>query len=121
MKRKIKWGIIGTAKISETALIPAINKSKNSELVAIASRNIASALNFSKKHKIKKAYGSYKELFEDSDIDVIYNPLPNHLHMKTTIEACENKKHVLLEKPITLKANDVDLIIKLLLYFHIII
>ena len=112
MKRKIKWGIIGTAKISETALIPAINKSKNSELVAIASRNKASALNFSKKHKIKKAYGSYKELFEDSDIDVIYNPLPNHLHMKTTIEACENKKHVLLEKPITLKANDVDLIIK---------
>jgi predicted dehydrogenase len=110
MKKKIKWGIVGTARISETALIPAINKSKNSELVAVGSRNKITATNFAKKHKIKKAYGSYKKLFEDKDIDVIYNPLPNHLHLKTTIEACNNNKNVLLEKPITLKASDVDLI-----------
>ena len=97
MKKIIKWGIVGTAKIAETALIPAINKSKNSKLVAIGSRKKITALNFSKKHKINKVYGSYKKLFEDDDIDVIYNPLPNHLHVKTTIEACNNKKHVLLE------------------------
>ena len=112
MKKIIKWGIVGTAKIAETALIPAINKSKNSKLIAIGSRKKITALNFAKKHKIKKIYGSYKKLFEDDDIDIIYNPLPNHLHVKTTIEACNNKKHVLLEKPITLRANDVDLIKK---------
>jgi predicted dehydrogenase len=112
MKKIIKWGIIGTAKIAETALIPAINKSKNSKLVAIGSRNKINALNFAKKHKIERIYSSYKKLLQDNDIDIIYNPLPNHLHVKTTIEACKNKKHVLLEKPITLKASEVDLIKK---------
>jgi len=112
MSRKIKWGIVGTAKIAETAIIPAIKKSKNSELIAIGSRSNITALNFAKKHGIKKIYNSYKKLFKDSEIDIIYNPLPNHLHVQTTIEACNNKKHVLLEKPITLKAKDVDLIKK---------
>jgi len=110
MKRKIKWGIISTAKIAETALIPAINKSKNSELVAIASRNKDKAAKFAKKNKVKKFYGSYNKLYKDKDIDVIYNPLPNHLHVNSTVKAINNNKHVLLEKPITLKSKEVNII-----------
>ncbi len=106
--KQIKWGIISTAKIAETDIIPGINKSDNSQLVAIASRDIIKAKKFAKKYKIKKFYGSYKELYEDKEIDVIYNPLPNHLHVKSTIEAINKNKHVLLEKPITLKSKDVD-------------
>ena len=66
MNKKIKWGILGTSKIAETALIPAINKSKNSELVAIGSRSKIKASKFAKKHNIKKVYGSYKKLFKES-------------------------------------------------------
>ena len=69
-------------------------------------------LSFICKFKFIKSYGSYYELYEDKNVDVIYNPLPNHLHLNTTIEACKNKKHVLLEKPITLKAKEVDQLIK---------
>ncbi len=112
MPKKIKWGIISTAKIAETDLIPAIKKSKNSELVAIASRKKDKAEKFAKKNKVKKFYSSYKKLYEDETIDVIYNPLPNHLHVNSTINAINNNKHVLLEKPITLKSKDVDLIKK---------
>lgn len=108
--KKIKWGIISTAKIAETDLIPAIKKSKNSELVAVASRNKLKAAKFAKKNKIKKFYDSYKKLYEDKDIDVIYNPLPNHLHVNSTVSAINHNKHVLLEKPITLKSNEVNII-----------
>ena len=110
MKRKIRWGIISTAKIAETDLIPAIKKSKNSELVAVASRNKDKAAKFAKKNKIKKFYDSYKKICEDKDIDIIYNPLPNHLHVNSTVNAIKNDKHVLLEKPITLKSKEVNII-----------
>jgi len=110
---RINWGVLSSAKIAKEHVIPAINKSKNSNLYAIASRKKSKALNFSKKFKFIKHYGSYEELYKDSSVKVIYNPLPNHLHLKTTIEACKNKKHVLLEKPITLKAKDVDQLIKI--------
>ena len=99
--KKINWGILSTAKIAKQHVIPGILKSKNSKLYAIASRNISKTIPFKKNFKIFKNYGSYTELYKDKNIDVIYNPLPNHLHLKTTIEACDNKKHVLLEKPIT--------------------
>ena len=105
---KIKWGILSTAKIAETALIPGIKKSKNSILYSVASRDITRAKIFSKKHSIPNFYGSYEELYNDPNVDVIYNPLPNHLHLKSSIKAAKNKKHILIEKPITLKANEVD-------------
>ncbi|MBS57101.1 MAG: NAD-binding protein [Rickettsiales bacterium] len=110
--KKINWGILSTAKIARQHVVPAINKSKNSILYAVASRNKKKSLNFAKKFKIKNFYSSYKELYEDKNIDIIYNPLPNHLHLQTTIDACNHKKHVLLEKPITLRAKDVDKLIK---------
>ena len=111
MKKKINWGILSTAKIAETALIPAIRKSKNSNLYSIASRNEDKSKKFASKHSILISYGSYKKLYTDPDVDIIYNPLPNHLHLSSTIEAAKNGKHVLLEKPITLKSHEVDKLI----------
>ena len=113
MKKKIiNWGILSSAKIGWEHVIPAILKSKNSKLVAIASRNTLRAKKLAQKFKIDKSYGSYQELYEDQEIDVIYNPLPNHLHIKSSIEACKNKKNILLEKPISLKATDIDPLMK---------
>ena len=77
--KKINWGILGTAKIAKQHIIPGIYKSKNSNLYAIASRKIYKASAFSKNIKISKHYGSYAELYADKEVDVIYNPLPNHL------------------------------------------
>ena len=108
----LNWGIISTAKIGWEHVIPAILKSKNSRLVAIASRNTLRAKKLAQKFKIDKSYGSYQELYKDQEIDVIYNPLPNHLHIKSSIEACKNKKNILLEKPISLKATDIDPLMK---------
>ena len=110
---KIKWGILSTAKIAETALIPDINKSKNSELICVASRNKNKAIKFAKLHSIPKNHGTYKDLYNDPNVDVIYNPLPNHLHLESTIKAAKAGKHVLLEKPITLKSKDVDKLINI--------
>ena len=113
MKKKIiNWGILSSAKIGWEHVIPAILKSKNSKLVAIASRNTLRAKKLAQKFKIDKSYGSYQELYKDHEIDVIYNPLPNHLHIKSSIEACKNKKNILLEKPISLKATDIDPLMK---------
>ena len=113
MKKKIiNWGILSSAKIGWEHVIPAILKSKNSRLVAIASRNTLRAKKLAQKFKIDKSYGSYQELYKDQEIDVIYNPLPNHLHIKSSIEACKNKKNILLEKPISLKATDIDPLMK---------
>jgi len=112
-KRIINWGILSTAKIGWEHVIPAIKKSKNSQVIALASRNLSSARVLTKKFKIPKSYGSYKELYEDKDVDVIYNPLPNHLHVKSSIEACKNKKNLLLEKPLSLKSKDIDPLIEI--------
>ena len=113
MKKKIiNWGILSSAKIGWEHVIPAILKSKKSKLVAIASRNTLRAKKLAQKFKIDKSYGSYQELYKDQEIDVIYNPLPNHLHIKSSIEACKNKKNILLEKPISLKATDIDPLMK---------
>jgi predicted dehydrogenase len=108
---KVNWGVISSAKIATEHLIPAINKSSNSRFYAIASRDEKTAKKISKKFKNVKYYGSYNKLYKDKDVSIVYNPLPNHLHLNSTIEACKNKKHVLLEKPITLKSNEVDLLI----------
>ena len=112
MKKIINWGVISTAKIGWEYLIPAIHRSKNSKVIALASRNISRARSLSKQMKIPKCYGSYQELYQDPEIDIIYNPLPNHLHIKTSLEACHYGKHILLEKPIALNSKDIDPLIK---------
>jgi predicted dehydrogenase len=104
--KKVRWGVLGAAKIGLTKVIPAMQKSAFCEVAAIASRDLAKAKDAAAKVGISKAYGSYEELLADPDIDAIYNPLPNHLHVPWTIRAAEAGKHVLCEKPIGMNAAE---------------
>lgn len=104
---KLNWGILGTAKIAVEKVVPAMAGSELQQVSAIASRSHEKAKAAAQKLGIAKAYGSYEELIADPDIDVIYIPLPNHLHAEYTIKCMEAVKHVLCEKPIALKSEDV--------------
>jgi len=103
----LRWGVLSTANIGRTKVIPAIQTSKHGKVVAICSRNLASARAAADELGIERAYGSYEELLADPNIDAIYNPLPNHLHVPWTIKALEAGKHVLCEKPLGLNTADV--------------
>jgi predicted dehydrogenase len=102
----VKWGILSTAKIGMQKVTPAIQKSKLCSVAAIASRDSAKAKQAAAELSIPKAYGSYEELLSDPDIEAIYNPLPNHLHVPWSVKAAEAGKHVLCEKPIALTAAE---------------
>lgn len=104
--RKTRWGILSTADIGMKKVIPAIMKSPLCEVVAISSRSQENARAAADQLGIEKAYGSYEALLDDPDIDIVYNPLPNHLHVPLTLEAANAGKHVLCEKPIALNANE---------------
>lgn len=104
---KVKWGVLSTANIGVTQLIPAIERAINAEVIAIASRGekahaVASELN------IAKAYESYEELIADVDVEVVYIPLPNHLHKEWAMKAATAGKHVLCEKPVALSQEDLE-------------
>jgi predicted dehydrogenase len=99
---KIRWGVLGVAKIATTKVIPAMQCASNVEILAIASRDLSKARAAAGQLGIPRAYGSYEELLADQSIDAIYNPLPNHLHVPWSIRAAEAGKHVLCEKPIGL-------------------
>jgi len=101
---KVRWGILSTARIGTEQVIPAMQLGQYCEMVAIASRDLDKAQAAAKRLGLPKAYGSYEELLADPDIDAIYNPLPNHLHVPWSIKALEAGKHVLCEKPIGLTA-----------------
>ena len=103
---KIRLGILSTAKIGLKKVIPAMQLGQFCEVKAIASRNLASAQQAATALHIPHAYGSYEELLADPDIDAIYNPLPNNLHVPWTIRAARAGKHVLCEKPIALDAAE---------------
>jgi predicted dehydrogenase len=104
--RKIKWGVLGTSKFAAEKVIPAMQGGDYTEVVAIASRDAAKAWASATLLGIPKAYGSYEALIADREVDAIYNPLPNHLHLPWTQAAAEAGKHVLCEKPIGLTAAD---------------
>jgi predicted dehydrogenase len=106
MSRKVKWGILSTAGIATRRVIPAMQKCEFAEITAIASRSLPKAKQIAASFSIPKAYGSYEELLADPEIEVIYNPLPNHLHAEWTLKAARNRKHVLCEKPITLNVAE---------------
>jgi predicted dehydrogenase len=108
MADKVRWGIISTANIGTQKVIPGIMKSAHSEVVAIASRDLTRAREVAGELDIPKAYGSYEEMLADPEIDAVYNPLPNHLHVPLTIAATQAGKHVLCEKPIALNAADAE-------------
>jgi predicted dehydrogenase len=103
---KVKWGVLGVADFAVRKFIPAIQKSTQCEAAAIASRDLQKAQKASAELRIPKAYGSYEALLADPEIDVIYNPLPNHLHVPWSIQAAHAGKHVLCEKPISITVKE---------------
>ena len=105
----LNWGLLSTARINRS-LIPPLRASKRNQLVAVASRAQDSADKYAQEWKIPRAHSSYEALLADSEIDVIYNPLPNHLHTEWRIKAVEAGKHVLCEKPLALNVEEVDAI-----------
>jgi predicted dehydrogenase len=101
-QKKVKWGVLGAASIATRKVIPGMQQGEWSEIVAIASRDLRKAEAAAEKLGIAKTYGSHEELLADGEIEAVYNPLPNHLHVPWSIKAAEAGKHVLCEKPISL-------------------
>src|SRR5882672_1580647 len=108
--KKVVWGVLSTAKIGRERALPGMRKSSLLEIRAIASRDEARARSTADVLGIPKAYGSYEELLADPQIEAIYNPLPNHLHVPLTLQAARAGKHVLCEKPIALSAREAALL-----------
>jgi len=106
MNRKIRWGILSTAKIARMKVVPAMQKGSFCEVKAIASRDLNKANGTAQNLGIPKAYGSYEQLLNDPGIDAVYNPLPNHLHLEWTIKAMNAGKHVLCEKPVGMNTRE---------------
>ena len=106
MVDRVRWGVLSTADIALKKVIPAMQLSPWCEITAIASRDLAKAQGAADELGIPKAYGTYEELLADDSVEVIYNPLPNHLHVPWTLKAAEAGKHVLCEKPIALNAEE---------------
>ena len=100
--RKVVWGVLSTAKIGLQRALPGMQKCAWCDIRALASRNEAAAHKAAKALGIPKSYGSYEALLADPEIEAIYNPLPNHLHVPLTLQAAAAGKHVLCEKPIAL-------------------
>src|SRR5256885_2248717 len=100
--KKVQWGILGAASIAVRKVIPGMQKGEWSDIVAIASRDKKKAEDAARALGIPKAYGSYEELLCNNDVEAIYNPLPNHLHVPWSVKAAEAGKHVLCEKPLSL-------------------
>ena len=111
MAKKIRWGVLGAANIAVKKVIPGMQGSELCEIAAIASRDLSKAQEAAKALGIAKAYGSYEELLADPEIDAVYNPLPNHLHVPWTARAAEAGKHVLCEKPIGITAAEAETLI----------
>jgi predicted dehydrogenase len=105
---KVRWGVLGVARIATNKVIPAMQRGALTRIDAIASRDGARAREAAAALKIPKACASYDEILADPEIDAVYIPLPNHLHVPWTIRAAEAGKHVLCEKPIALTADEAE-------------
>lgn len=108
----MRWGILGAAKIARTELAPAIQLARGSELVAIATRDLARAAPFQALVPGLRVYDSYDALLADPEVEAVYIPLPNHLHVAYSLKAARAGKHVLCEKPIALDAAEIDQLIE---------
>jgi len=102
MAKKLRWGVLSTANIGLKKVLPGMQRGQYTSVDAIASRDLSKAKKAANTLGIPKAYGSYEELLADPEIDAIYNPLPNQMHVPWTAKAAEAGKHVLCEKPISL-------------------
>ena len=103
---ELRWGVLSTAKIGRDKVIPGIQAAERCEVVAIGSRDADRARGVAEELGIPRVHGSYEALIDDPEVDAVYIPLPNHLHMEWTIAAARAGKHVLCEKPIALTAAD---------------
>jgi predicted dehydrogenase len=108
MGKKIRWGVLSTAAIGLKKVIPAMCRGQYTSMDAIASRDLTKAREAAAALGLPTAYGSYEELLADPNIDAVYNPLPNDLHVPWTIKAAEAGKHVLCEKPLALTAAEAE-------------
>jgi predicted dehydrogenase len=108
MSTKLRWGVLSSAAIGLKKVIPAMQRGQHSSIVAIASRHLTKAQEAAAALGIPTAYGSYEELLADPNIDAIYNPLPNQMHVPWTIKAAEAGKHVLCEKPFSLTTAEAE-------------
>ncbi len=106
----VRWGILGTGWMATAKFLPAFKKIESGEVIAIASRSKGRAQAIAEEAGIKHVHGDYESLIANPDIDAIYNPLPNNLHLDTTIKALEAGKHVLCEKPLCMSLEDVRLV-----------
>jgi predicted dehydrogenase len=107
MEKKLNWGLLSTARINQDLIKP-LNTSKQTRLLAVASRSQATSDAYVRKWGIPRAHASYESLLNDPEIDVIYNSLPNNMHADWTIRALRAGKHVLCEKPIALTLAEMD-------------
>ena len=103
---RLRWGILSTANIARTKVVPGMQKAERCDVVAVGSRDVADARAFAHELGLPRAHGSYEALLADPDVDAVYIPLPNHLHLEWTIAAARAGKHVLCEKPLAMTASD---------------
>jgi D-xylose 1-dehydrogenase (NADP+, D-xylono-1,5-lactone-forming) len=107
---KLRWGILGVAKINER-LLPAFARASNALVAAVGSRSLERAQKAATEAGIPHAYGSYEALLDDPAIDAVYNPLPNTLHAEWTMKAAERGKHILCEKPLAPTAAEAQKVV----------
>ena len=105
---RVRWGILSTSGFARSKVLPALRGCRHVELVAIASRDLDRARALAAELGIARVHGSYDALLADPEVDAVYNPLPNHLHVPWTIKALEAGKHVLCEKPIAMTAAEAE-------------
>ena len=105
--RKVNWGILSTARINRR-IVPEVLASERAEMLGVASRNLERARTYCDERGIPRAYGSYQQLLDDPDIDVVYIPLPNDMHEEWTIKALRAGKQVLCEKPFCMTIGELD-------------
>jgi predicted dehydrogenase len=112
MKEPVKWGVLSTANIGVAKVLPAMMQSEALQVVAIASRDGARAAEAAGSLGIPRSHDSYEALLADPEVEAIYNPLPNHLHVPWTVKALEAGKHVLCEKPVALSAAEAGALVE---------
>ena len=115
----VRWGILSTSNFAETRFMPGLRRSPHIDVAAVASRDVAAARVYADRNAIATAYGSYEELLADPTIEVIYNPLPNHMHVEWTKKAAEAGKHVICEKPMGMTAAELEQLLPLASKVHL--
>ena len=112
MANVLRWGILSTANIGTEKVIPGISKAERCDIVAIGSRDAGLGRRVAERLGIARVHGSYEALLADPDVDVVYIPLPNHLHAEWTIAAARAGKHILCEKPLAMTVADAERMIE---------